>query len=125
MTSSFQLRGAMFAPARLARCSPAKSKHGKDTGRVNSSAIRLTEDVAGRRFAAARAGHGSSERTESTRQKGLIVNSTDLCASTNRARARLTGQNGRVDNTKPIVRPAKCRKHKKNGKHHKKRGRRR
>jgi hypothetical protein len=41
-------------------------------------------------------------------RKGLIVNSTNLCASTNRARAKLTGQNGRIDNVKPALRAAKC-----------------
>ena len=40
--------------------------------------------------------------------KGSIVNSTNLCASTNRAKARLSGQNGKVDSSKPLVRAAGC-----------------
>lgn len=46
-------------------------------------------------------------------KKGLIVNSTNLCASTNRAKARLSGQNGKVDNFKPLVRATGCKKSKK------------
>jgi hypothetical protein len=37
-------------------------------------------------------------------KKGLIVNSTNLCSSTNRATAKLTGQNGKLAQTRPVVR---------------------
>ncbi|HEX2223039.1 MAG TPA: hypothetical protein VHN15_02410 [Thermoanaerobaculia bacterium] len=40
-------------------------------------------------------------------RKGLIVNSVNLCASTNRAKSRMVGQNGVVHRTRPLVR-AKC-----------------
>jgi hypothetical protein len=36
-------------------------------------------------------------------KKGLIVNSTDLCAGANRAKANLTGQNGKRFGAKPVV----------------------
>ncbi len=36
-------------------------------------------------------------------QKGLLVNSTDLCAGKHRAKARLTGQNGKTFDSKPVV----------------------
>ncbi len=52
-------------------------------------------------------------------KKGLIVNSTNLCKSTNRAKAKLTGQNGKVDDTKPAVKNScKKGKHKKGHKGH-------
>jgi hypothetical protein len=41
-------------------------------------------------------------------QKGLIVNSRDLCAGTNRAEAAFGGQNGRRFKDKPAVRAAGC-----------------
>jgi hypothetical protein len=46
-------------------------------------------------------------------KKGLIVNSTNLCAKpkSHRAEADLTGQNGRLDRAKPVVAP-QCKKHK-------------
>jgi hypothetical protein len=40
--------------------------------------------------------------------KGLIVNSTDLCKSTNRAEARLAAQNGKLDSLRPAVRAQGC-----------------
>jgi hypothetical protein len=36
-------------------------------------------------------------------KKGLIVNSTNLCAGANRAKANLTGQNGKRFDAKPVV----------------------
>jgi hypothetical protein len=48
-------------------------------------------------------------------KKGLIVNSTNLCASTNRALAQFIGQNGKLVEFKPPVLPdckKKSRKHK-------------
>jgi hypothetical protein len=50
--------------------------------------------------------------------KGLLQNSTDLCASTNRAIAEFTGQNGKASDTEPVVK-SKCPKsHKHRGKGH-------
>ena len=50
-------------------------------------------------------------------KKGLLVNSTNLCRSTNRAIADFTGQNGKIYDTKPVL-SAKCGgKAKKKGKH--------
>jgi hypothetical protein len=47
-------------------------------------------------------------------KKGLVVNSRNLCAGTNKADAALTGQNGVLYNFKPVVKPScgKARKHK-------------
>ena len=36
-------------------------------------------------------------------KKGLIVNSTNLCAHPNRADAQFSGQNGKRDQAKPVV----------------------
>ena len=44
--------------------------------------------------------------------KGLIVNSTNLCRADHRARAALVGQNGRRMTLHPVVEAAKCSKHK-------------
>jgi hypothetical protein len=44
--------------------------------------------------------------------KGLFVNSTDICKGKHRAKARLIGQNGRLDEVKPVVR-AQCKAKKK------------
>jgi hypothetical protein len=41
-------------------------------------------------------------------KKGLITNSRNLCASTNRAKARLGAQNGRVHSSRPVVVAAGC-----------------
>jgi hypothetical protein len=40
-------------------------------------------------------------------KKGLLVNSTNICAHTNRATANFTGQNGRIYDTNPVLQ-AKC-----------------
>jgi hypothetical protein len=57
-------------------------------------------------------------------QKGLFVNSTNLCAGKHRARANATGQNGRKSLTKPIMR-ARCGKgHRKKHKSHRRRAKR-
>jgi hypothetical protein len=40
-------------------------------------------------------------------KKGLLVNSTNLCAHTNRAISEFTGQNGKLHNTNPVL-SAKC-----------------
>jgi hypothetical protein len=47
-------------------------------------------------------------------KKGLIVNSTDLCAGRHRADVQFTGQNGKGYDTKPVVQ-ARCGKGKKHG----------
>jgi hypothetical protein len=39
-------------------------------------------------------------------KKGLVVNSKNLCAGTNRADAQLTGQNGKTYDFKPVVKPS-------------------
>ncbi len=39
-------------------------------------------------------------------KKGLVVNSRNLCAGTNRADAALTGQNGKAYDFKPVVKPS-------------------
>lgn len=49
-------------------------------------------------------------------QKGLIINSRDLCAHSSRAIARLIGQNGRRDDFQPLVRPS-CKKSSKAKRH--------
>jgi hypothetical protein len=41
-------------------------------------------------------------------KKGLIVNSRDLCASTNRATVKLIGQNGKRFDSRPVVRATGC-----------------
>ena len=49
-------------------------------------------------------------------KKGLLVNSENICAKEQRAIADLTGQNGKVSETQPLVRndcKGKAKKHKK------------
>ncbi len=41
-------------------------------------------------------------------KKGLIVNSTNICRGTHRAEANLSGQNGRLERTRPPVRAQGC-----------------
>jgi hypothetical protein len=57
-------------------------------------------------------------------QKGLFVNSTNLCLAKRRARINAKGQNGRRSLTKPIMR-ARCGKHRRkaHGSHRRRRGR--
>jgi hypothetical protein len=50
-------------------------------------------------------------------KKGLVVNSRNLCAATNKADAALTGQNGKPYDFKPVVKPS-CGKARKHKKHH-------
>jgi hypothetical protein len=47
-------------------------------------------------------------------KKGLVVNSRNLCGGTNKADAVFSGQNGKLDEFKPVVRPScgKARTHK-------------
>jgi hypothetical protein len=52
-------------------------------------------------------------------KKGLVVNSRNLCAGTNRGIANFTGQNGVPYNFKPVVKPS-CGKKRKGAKHGKK-----
>ncbi len=60
-------------------------------------------------------------------QKGLFVNSTNLCVGKHRARVNAGGQNGRRDVTKAVMRAVGCKKHlvKRHGRHHKKRAHKR
>ncbi len=53
-------------------------------------------------------------------KKGLLENSTDLCAAKHRATANYTGQNGKTYNAKPVLQ-VKCKKHhkRKHKRHHK------
>ena len=52
-------------------------------------------------------------------KKGLIVNSRNLCAATNKATVQMDGQNGKAFDSTPVVK-AKCggkaKKHGKKGK---------
>jgi len=50
-------------------------------------------------------------------KKGLIINSTNLCTSTNRAKARIGGQNGKLYETQPVLQ-AKCKGARKAKRHH-------
>ena len=52
-------------------------------------------------------------------KKGLVINSTNLCAQKRRATARLTAHSNRRDNTHPVVHATGCHKasHKRHGKH--------
>ncbi len=50
------------------------------------------------------------------KKRGLLVNSSNLCAKKYKVIARFTGQNGKKANQKPKLRTP-CKKHK--GKHHK------
>ncbi len=43
-------------------------------------------------------------------KKSLLENSTNLCRSTNRATAKFDGQNGKVHDFNPIVKPTGCKK---------------
>ncbi len=52
--------------------------------------------------------------------KGLLVNSTNLCAKVNRALARFTGQNGKRFEAKPALKTSCKKKHRK--KRHRHRG---
>jgi hypothetical protein len=57
-------------------------------------------------------------------QKGLFVNSTNLCVGKHRARVNAGAQNGRRDVTKPVMRAVGCKKHRvKRHKGHHRRGR--
>ncbi len=57
-------------------------------------------------------------------KKGLLVNSKNLCKGVNKADVRMTGQNGKTYNTKPVVANTckKARKGKKAKKNHKRKG---
>jgi len=54
--------------------------------------------------------------------KGLLVNSTDLCKGRHRATVDFTGHNGKVHDFNPVLQ-AKCAKKGKHGKKHKRAGR--
>ena len=54
-------------------------------------------------------------------QKGLFVNSTNLCAAKHRATVNVDAHNGRTDKINPVVRAVKCKKaHRKRHKGHRK-----
>ncbi len=48
-------------------------------------------------------------------RKGLLVNSTNICKSTNRATVRMDGQNGKTYDTRPVIKNSCRHKAKKNG----------
>jgi hypothetical protein len=141
-------RLAGFDPLRRVRSSRAKIKPGKDAGSMNGSAKHprtrelgrkisgyltalererrrcarlLTEDVARRRLAAARACSGLVDRTQATARvpdapvskstlsllggnKGLLQSDTNLCSPSLHATADITGQNGMSANQNQICR---------------------
>jgi hypothetical protein len=99
---------------------------------VNGSAIRVTEDAVRRRFAAVRAESGSPDWTQvpvrvpdapiskftldlDGGSKGLLENSENLCAKPQRATAKFTGQNGKVESLRTLL-SVSCGK--KSAKHH-------
>ncbi len=49
-------------------------------------------------------------------RKGLLINSRNLCRGTNRATVKMDGQNGKVHDFRPVVKPTGCRKGGKGGK---------
>jgi hypothetical protein len=53
-------------------------------------------------------------------KKGLLVNSRDICAGTNRATAKFTAQNGKLEDSRPVLRNGRCgkAKHRKGKRHH-------
>ncbi len=51
--------------------------------------------------------------------KGLLENSTNLCARPNHAISEFTGQNGKIYNTNPVLQTSCGGKGKKKGKAHK------
>ncbi|HXS46713.1 MAG TPA: hypothetical protein VN756_04550, partial [Solirubrobacterales bacterium] len=55
--------------------------------------------------------------TQQGGKKGLLVNSRNICASTNRATLKLEGQNGKEFNSRPVVTNGKCNQKKHKGKH--------
>lgn len=48
--------------------------------------------------------------TQQGGKKGLLINSRDICARKNRATVKLTGQNGKTHNFRPVVKNSKCNK---------------
>jgi hypothetical protein len=64
-----KLRRTGFGLVSQVRLSRAKTKTDKDAVRVNGSAIHPTEDAGRRRFAAARAVPGSTNRSPAASQK--------------------------------------------------------
>lgn len=57
-------------------------------------------------------------------QKGLFVNSRNICAGKNRATVSLTAHNGRTSTLRPLLRPTGCRKARKHRHHHRRASRR-
>jgi hypothetical protein len=115
MTSLILFRGTGFGQVDQARSSRAKTKPGQDAGRTSSAATRPTEDAPRRRFAAARAESGSTDRTP--------VPGRNLCSPKAKTHATvdLTGQNGKVFDTTPVVANS-CKAHGKKSKQHSERG---
>ena len=51
-------------------------------------------------------------------KKGLFVNSTNLCKATHKAEANFTGQNGKLAELKPVLKPLGCKGSARKGKKH-------
>lgn len=132
------LRGTGFGRLNQDRSSRAKTKADKDAGRVNGSAIRPTEDATRHRFAAARTCSGSVDRTQVPARvpdapiskfalsldggnKGLIANSTNLCAVTEQVSVQMTGQNGKTAKQNPVLKTPCKRKNRRKARVHKSR----
>ena len=54
-------------------------------------------------------------------KKGLFVNSTNLCKGTHKAEANFTGQNGKLAELNPVLKPLGCKASARKGKKHKRR----
>jgi hypothetical protein len=70
-------------------------RHASRRGRRSAQCARRRQRCAGARGG----GAGNAEGGK----KGLLVNSTNICKSTNRAIADFTAQNGKVDDMTPAV----------------------
>jgi hypothetical protein len=124
MSSSAPWWGTGFGRLSQDRFSRAKTKTGKDAGRVNGSAIRLTEDAAKRTFAAVRACSESVDWAQAAVRvpdapvsnftlsldggnKSLLENPTNLCKAPQMVLAQINAQNGATENQNEVL-GARC-----------------
>jgi hypothetical protein len=56
-------------------------------------------------------------------KKGLLINSTDVCASVHRSTVQMDAQNGKVHDSRPALLNSKCGKARKGKRHHRRAGR--
>ncbi len=89
-------------PVTQARSSRAKTKHGKDAGSRNGSAIAATEDAARRWFAAARTESGSTERTQTAAKGKSADQNVQLGSSCGKARPK--HKQARLARAKSVIR---------------------